>query len=410
MSEANMPEKTIENNMVVRVKNDKMICWRNSLLKTNIKASLIHELSLKPIKDRLEKATTILFIFNNKDVSIHNVELPQNIASNHLETVAKYKIEEELCEDINDLLFFIVSKNENSVTLAIISKVIFKKWQKLFCEIDLDKVICIPDFWLLPHKENNWSLMVEESYCLFRTNQYVGGCWSSKNIQAYLQCSLNTTAKPNTITVYNDQFKIADKLSNDFHISVEKVNISDLLDFPIDINVLPSAIKLSKLDLQEEKQRIDPFIIKKWASVGIIMGMLVFAVLQIADVFILKSSEKTFFDKKKLILKEIYPDITDPAEAEEKIKYDVDQFKQRSINNFFQLFLQTGTVLKKIEKDKIHSMQYHEQKLTLKLTLASFNELSDLITKLKATGLLVEQKSAEKSGETIEAELDVYVK
>ncbi len=181
--------------------NSDVVQWiklGDSILSPSVKQG-----DLKDIVEEIAGAKVIALAPSNQ-VLLTRVSIPTSNKQRLLKAIP-YALEEELASDVEQLHFATGAADEAGKTpVAVIEKSLMNRWQEKFNAAGLNVDIIVPEVLALPLFENSWTLLVEESGTLFRTDLFDGYGIDSDNIDFVLQLAISKAEqKPKQLQVYS---------------------------------------------------------------------------------------------------------------------------------------------------------------------------------------------------------------
>ncbi len=392
--------------MVLRFEYDDTLTWlikEETVFQTgNIRLEQINEIS-----DKLLNAESIIVLLKGFDLEIRQVLVPLGAPQDQLRALIKFKIEEELLDDLDSIKFFILDQVGETITIAIMSQSIVLTLKKIFKKIPADRMSFIPDFLAIPFRPNHWTVYIDGEQALIRHQLLLGLAWETRLLGNIFSTLIkNAEQLPMAIDLYGT---VSETALSEFHeLKIERTqkNEQNLLEQVYDAEDIPPHVKLEVLSTEANNyEKIATQQLRKYLLYGCSALAILTLFFQTTKIFYLESILKKLYADEAKWSVSIYPDSGMVSNLREKIQDDVDEFNKNSSNGFFQLFLFTSQALKEIEQKNIISISYNEQVLDLDLKFKNFNALTVFKDRLLATGVNVEQKSADSTQEGVVAQL-----
>lgn len=118
--------------------------------------------------------TRLLLIAPGEAIALHRVPLPSRKRSMWARAVP-YALEDQVIEDIEALHFALGNLPENGhLPVAVVNRDTLRGWLDACAEVGLVPAAVIPEILLVPWREGDWSLLLEERRAVVRTSRWDG--------------------------------------------------------------------------------------------------------------------------------------------------------------------------------------------------------------------------------------------
>ncbi|MCC5880704.1 MAG: type II secretion system protein GspL [Idiomarina sp.] len=133
----------------------------------------------------LSEGAKVTVLVSSTEIGFHQLDLPPG-SRRHLAQVVPYALEEELAQDINELHFAwqlsgwqnterdIGDESERGLPVCVVAKSQMQAWQDWLDASGLKYAAIIPDLFILPLSENEWSAMSLDDDIIVRHSAWRG--------------------------------------------------------------------------------------------------------------------------------------------------------------------------------------------------------------------------------------------
>ncbi len=159
--------------LIIRLHNNQLFDWVQTDHNHQIIASAYQQVSLALAK--LQDHTTIVFLVPTTDVTLLSAKIPRMNRA-QLSRALPYAIEDQLCEDIEQLHFAAGhwQSDGETLALAVVAQAKMQEWLALCAAAEIMPDIIMPDVLALPYSPEQWTCQKEHNLLLLRTGLQSG--------------------------------------------------------------------------------------------------------------------------------------------------------------------------------------------------------------------------------------------
>lgn len=154
--------------------------------------------------EQFEDVKHISILLPGELTALHRVALPK-VAASDLKVAMRYAVEEQLCDDIEDLHFVKGRYDGKTAHMAIVAKALMADICERLKPYGLNITCMIPDCLALPYQAGNWTLVQQADRWLVRQGEQLGFCVSQDHfplVWKTLSQQLQGDQKPKQLQVY----------------------------------------------------------------------------------------------------------------------------------------------------------------------------------------------------------------
>ncbi|MFO1371278.1 MAG: type II secretion system protein GspL [Candidatus Competibacteraceae bacterium] len=162
-----------------------------------------------PLTELAEQVTAggrLLLVAPGEAVALHRASLPSRKRATWARAVP-YALEEQLAEEVETLHFAFGNTLEgNLLPVAVVSHATLRTWVGTCTQAGLTPFAILPEPLLLPWQDADWSVLLDGSRAIVRTNRWEGFTVERENLGMLLNLALTEAgeAKPQRLRIWGD--------------------------------------------------------------------------------------------------------------------------------------------------------------------------------------------------------------
>jgi len=365
----------------------------------------------------LENDDEIYVIVPAEDIFLATVKLPK-LSLNRLIKAVPYALEVNLAENIEHLHFALGKKEANFLSVAVVSKEKMNEWisqlATLFSSTPPSLKMMLPETLTLPREADSWTLLIDETKGLIRTDDQAGFAIELPLFWQILYKRLQSPSVllPRTIKIIGKVTTavpepILQKLQQ-LQIPLEQTSYTDktlLLSHTLNatkaINLLQGAYKIYAPVATH----------KKWYMTGVLAltCLVIFTLGNITQLFILSYQNNQLRDQIKIHFNHVFPRTPFiEYQLQNRVQQELQLQRQHyAESDFLRLMRMVIPTISQATGVKTIGIEYANQELTFELNAPDFILLGKLTQALKSQNLEVNVEQEMQSGNTIQARLKI---
>lgn len=352
--------------------------------------------SLVELPDESKNHKTIIIV-PAENTLLTEVDLPK-LSRHQLVQALPFALEEYLVEDVSHLHFAVGKRETNGMMpVVVVSKEKMNEWLHLLNQLHIPPTKFIPSIFAVPHSEKAWTILVTSNQCHIRTGRYSGFTSEKQNLMSMLELHLSSALeKP-------EQINFLTTIKNDkpiFSFTTIPINFKLLTEDELKKEMIESVKTLSYINLLQghyQVRRKSTKTKKVWMLASILtLACLITAFTgELVSYFILKHEYNKINTAISSVYHQQFPNMTSVVAPKERFNNKLNQLqRQNNKYSFLSLLAETTEALSDMSEIHLDNLDFRNNKLTLKLTAASFDNVDHLTTNLSKQGLVVKQQNA----------------
>lgn len=158
------------------------------------KTTKLGESSLSQLAEKYAALRTTLIV-PSEELLITSVSIPSR-NQQKLRQAVPYALEEQLIDDVDELHYAIGSANRDGKrSVAVVNQRKMTEWLQPFDDAALRLTSCLPDIFVLPQSNNDWTLLIEDERALLRTAVDAGYALPVEGMSELINAELANTMK-----------------------------------------------------------------------------------------------------------------------------------------------------------------------------------------------------------------------
>jgi type II secretion system protein L len=367
--------------------------------------------SLDQLQQELEadQEASLCLVPPIESVTIRELELGEGERKYASNTVP-FLVEDQLADEI-ETLHFALDKSADHV--AIMDKALLSDCLAPFQDFDFNIDSCIPAQMLLPYQENCWLLHYDGTYCIIRTGKTSGFIIHKELLPTFLTSLVEKHGMPTAgIKAFVDEQHQDSELIALFPEALaEKLSVENkpLLTVAAANSDITEEINLLQGEFITSTQWVKVW--NRWRLAA--YALLALVVLQTgASYFEYNSLAKdnlAMRQNMEKLYRELFPRgvVVNP---EHQMRTQLNELRKNSGgNNFVSQYATIGKVLNQFQGALLSSMNYdgNRGEFRLNLTLADYQAVDKLRSRLAAAGLVADLLSSNADNDRVQARLRI---
>ncbi|MDX1810622.1 MAG: type II secretion system protein GspL [Gammaproteobacteria bacterium] len=326
-----------------------------------------------------------------------------------------FALEEELATDVEDLHFAIGEAKDGVVPVAVVDRELMEKWQEVFRTAGITVDLLIPDIFVLPEKEDQWNLLLEQNSALLRTSDQSGMAFDTENLGLILPMLLKKYKEslPASLEVWRNEESSELVPLNSDELEIHSHNNSqgvlglvnkESFDISKAINLLQGAFS----PVEQFGKYLRP-----WRLAGGLLA--VWFVIALTGAFIKSSSLESQSNALKAEAEKIYltafPEAKKVVKPKAQMQQKLRELKSGSGNagiTFMSLLADSGKVFRSTNGLVLRSIRYKNGTLDVDMELPNLQTLDQLKQSLMATKTMdVEIQSAASRNNKVQGRMQI---
>ena len=364
------------------------------------------------IKDHFPRHNVII-LAPAEDVLLTEVDLPK-VAKSKLRSAIAYTLEEHLSEDVSSLHFSYGASDKNrELPVAVVNVELMGKWFHTVGGWTLNGTslqAIIPESLLIPWEENTWTIWVERDPILVRIGKFKSFAVDRESANEMLLLEFNQALiKPEKIVVYSAKNDDVSSLINELPIEIEHKSLEDN---PLSI-MYQEYKKGSYINMLQGEftQKREIFSARGLTVTAVSLFAIWFGILILGNTvkyFLLNQYANDLEQRITVVYKELFPKATSVISPRKRVKRLLDSMHSlQAKGGFLSLVEKVAPVVRKQAGILVQSITFEDNKAQLLVDVDDFTLLDQFTQNLRDAGLKVEQSSANKAGDTIQAKIEV---
>jgi len=355
----------------------------------------------------------VVVLVPSQDVLLTEVELPK-ISRSKIQNAVAFALEEHLSEDVSDLHFSCGERKNNApIPVAVVNYDLMGQWFNRVGGLARNGTILqamIPEASVIPWEENTWTLWMEDDPLLIRTSLEHSCAVDLEAAHEFLDLNLaQAETKPEKIVVYTKDNVKARALMNKFDVLVEYNALEEIgLTQQVQEYNNNNYINMLQADFKPKREIFSPEILATAAAamIGIWFGILIIG--NGTKYFFLNYQANKLDQQITMVYKKLFPKATSVISPRKRVKRLLGSMRSIQTKGAFLNLVSTAGPVVRSEKDVVvQSLTYADSKAQIQVDVKDFTILDTFTKNLRGTGLKVEQSSATKAGETIQAKIEL---
>lgn len=321
-----------------------------------------------------------------------------------------YAMEDHIIDDIDSMHFSINAWKNKQANISAISRQQMDSLIERFNNAGISPDYIIPDIFLVPFNDGDWTVLISNKYALVRTGQFSGFTANDYNLQQVLKLNLSQiTELPKSINfIHKDD--------------VENFTTSQLLpDFP-SISISNTVYKNDYVTLFHDyfsenlpfnllqgiysKHEQMANIWRSWRPVAVFSGVMfmLYALSLSFDVYKLNAQITTIDNQINKVFKNTLPDVRKIINPKAQLQQRLAELSKDSGNTksgFLPLLAKSASSITDTKNIKLNSITYKDGQLDMELVIDNFQSLDALKSKIESHGVVTEILSASADDKTV---------
>ena len=323
-----------------------------------------------------------------------------------------YALEENLSQDVDEIHFSVGRRlDENRYPVAITGSETMDRWLERLTAAELQPVALIPELLALPLAEDGWSLALELDRALVRTGENDGFACDPRSLPVILDLSLQEREEaPSTLRIH--RCAGADALPES--------TLSAAIPREED-EVCPMPLLASGLDLKQSINLLQgPYqpdsgirrMLRPWQAAAAVLAAWLVVEIGSAwlDIAHLSSEEAALASRIDSVYREAFPNSKRVVNPRVQMRQQLKKLQAAGggdSSGFLTLVDAGGKALASEPGIKLESATYRNGRLDMRLSGRDLQSIEGISQRIRKDGFVAEIQSADTSGQTVSARLQV---
>ena len=347
------------------------------------------------------------------DVLLTRANLPGGRRAQLL-TALPYALEDNLIEDVDRLHCALGRKiAEHSYQAAVVRKDKMQEWMDYFTQAGLRPQYLLPDIFLLPIHEDEWTIHCTGEYTRLRSSDGSGFVCSRESLPTFIGQTLHSKelAEPARI-----------RLMGCAELTPEETTIlADGIEVFVDENNIGSNVAelLSRADRPGAPYNLlqGPYApqtrlrkhLQPWYSAAAMAAVLLILILtsNIMEYISLSRQNQAIQDQISTLYQQLFPGSKNVRNPYQRMQSEMRRLQGTgSENSFSEMLVTIAPVARSINKLDVRQLRYQQGKMEILVVLPSLQDLEQFKIKLaENTHWNIELRSADASGNQVQGRL-----
>jgi general secretion pathway protein L len=321
-----------------------------------------------------------------------------------------YAIEDRIIDDIDNMHFSINAWKNNQADISAISHQKMNSLIERFNSAGINLDYIIPDIFLIPFNDGEWTVLITNKYALVRTGQFSGFTTNDYNLQQVLTLNLSQiTTSPKSINfIHKDD--VESFTSSEFLPDFPSISISNTIykkDYvTLFHDYFSENLSFNLLQGNYSKHEQIANIWRSWRPVAVFSGImfLLYALSLSFNIHKLNKRITTVDNQINKIFKNTLPDVRKIINPKAQLQQRLAEIRKNSGNTksgFLPLLAKSASSITKTKNIKLNSMVYKDGQLDMELVIDNFQSLDALKSKIESRGIVTEILSASADEKTV---------
>jgi len=331
-----------------------------------------------------------------------------------------YAMEDDLIGEIEDFHFALPAKlPQNNIPVCAIRHELMESILSAFAEFHIQPNQIIPEILALPFQRQQWTVLMEDTDSIFRTDSFSGFVCDSSQLALYLDMSINETGdeQPEAVHII-DARQLTDSdvpgLVPTPELQIVKTPMhSSLLEIFAKNTHETDSINLLQGLYAAKNQRSREW--KKWIPVATILSILIF--IQAIEGIVAYQSVQSELEQTNARISKLFKQSLPDAKRVNNIKI---RMKRRLIalqgsgqsnqSGFLSLLAKSAKAIQVNTSTVINNMNFRNGKLDMELRIDNLQSLEKIKQMITQSGLNVNVRSASVQGNSVTVRMSVQEK
>lgn len=364
-------------------------------------------ISTSPIPP-LSEDTHIVVIVPGDEVFLTTVHMPKMSHTKLLKAIP-YALEDQLAEDVQYLHFAISEGSGPIYSVAVVNKALMKEWlDKLKNILPAGKLpyAFVPESLLLPMHHDGWTVFIDNNRSVVRMGELSGFVTDSDNLVTVLRSFVNTSStKPLGLDVYtaSESSGLGNQQLEELEIPIKYYPMISLLH-SLAASQHQDTINLLQGEFSTGSGQLPTKRLWRYSTILTACCLTILTVNLFFKYSYLSGRVKALDAQVFQVYKTLFPNATVMVSPKERVERLLKEAKtSEQAGGFFRLLNSLSPILSNTEHVDLDELIFGDQQMQISLEANDFSDLDVLTKSLTESGLKVEQKSANKSGNKIRA-------
>jgi general secretion pathway protein L len=330
-----------------------------------------------------------------------------------------YALEDQFIEDIEQLHFAIPAtlKPSEAIPVCAVSREKLSGLLETLRNAGIDVQQVCSGIQCLPFSEGQWTALLENDLVSIRTSASSGFTFDSNNLFEAFNIALNDehSEQPEKITILDarsgeepELLQLPEKLEE---LPVEiKPSSKDILEIYASNHNPQQAINLLQGRFALKKKR--QFISRRWLPAAVVLIALTGIQLTSFIIEYTGLRKQTAAQQKQIekLFKQALPDARRMTGFKSRMQQRLKQLQDQSAGSgtgFLELMASSGSIFRQYSSLKLTGVQYRQGMIDIELTIRDLQTLEAVKQNLSRSGLKVEIRNANVSGNVVTGRLQV---